>query len=208
MATSPVLLQLMSDVYEITGRPDLVAETMNAIKRCTLKEHSADDYPSDLTTVVPITPISTHANTFRYSVDITASLAQYRKICTIEEYSADYLPYSGYAGRLKFSLADKDNIFDEYKAEKNNYYSIVGTAIKLKAERAIAFLDISYYTRPIVLTDTYTSWIADRFPYVLQEAAAGEVFKMIGKDDEAAKYKASALLNRLDITKAEIGDSQ
>ena len=39
---------LLNDVYTITNRPDLIAETKLAVKQATLKMHQSDYYPKDL----------------------------------------------------------------------------------------------------------------------------------------------------------------
>ena len=40
--------ELCNDVYTMTKRPDLVAETKLAVKAATLKAHQSDFYPKDI----------------------------------------------------------------------------------------------------------------------------------------------------------------
>ena len=43
-----VFSDLLSDVYAVTNRPDLVADTKLAVRTATLKAHRSDFYPKDL----------------------------------------------------------------------------------------------------------------------------------------------------------------
>jgi hypothetical protein len=42
------LAELIAEVYTLTGRPDLVAETSAAVRKATLKMHSVDFFYRDL----------------------------------------------------------------------------------------------------------------------------------------------------------------
>ena len=43
-----LLTSIVDDVYTMTKRPDLVADTLLAVKKATLKAHHTDFYPKDL----------------------------------------------------------------------------------------------------------------------------------------------------------------
>ena len=201
---------LIEQVYIITGRPDLVAETKQAVLRATLKEHSSIDYPRDLVITSTITLDNT-SGLWRYSLsEITLGLyGQLRKILTIREVLSPMLDalhnFQGYWGDIEFQERAANNIFDAYQMEQQNYYYRQGNSINLAAIRSVAAIAIQYYKRPDLGTACYDSWIAGLFPYVIYEAAAADIFKMIGKDEEAQRYAGKLMDNRLDIIKSEIG---
>ena len=209
--TTTAITALATAVYAITNRPDLSALTTLAIKRATIKEHAAMDYPRDLVLTAPIA-LDNSNGLNRYSLDeVTLGLyGMIRKIKFIKElnntqYSSAY--YSqGYWGELDFKERAPNNLFDEYNMEYTSYYFRQGTSINIVAVRAVNYIGIQYYQQPNIVDLTYASWIADMYPYVIYEAAAANVFQAIGKNDEAGVYRGKLMDNRLDLIKAEIGD--
>ena len=204
------LAELVASVITITNRPDLLNETTLAVKKATLKEHNAIDYPRDLVKTSAIALDNTSALS-RYSLSL-ATLGIYtlvRKIDSIAEiaetsYSAS-LSRSGYYGTLQFTELAPTALFDEYNLEKLDYYYRQGNSIELVAARQVNSIVIRYYARPLVGDANYSSWIADLYDYVIYEAAAADIFKLIGKADEAQTYRAKSQDNRMDILKSEIG---
>ena len=81
---------------------------------------------------------------------------------------------------------------------------LLPSELVLKAHIELTEVQLTYYEFPEVASATYASWIANRYPDLVVERAAAEVFKAIGKDDEAAKYSRQAQLNALDLLKDEI----
>ena len=209
--TTTTITDLAAAVYAITNRPDLSALTTLAIKRATIKEHAAMDYPRDLVLTAPIA-LDNSNGLNRYSLnEVTLGIyGMVRKIKFIKElnntqYSSAY--YSqGYWGELDFKERAINNLFDEYNMEYTSYYFRQGTSINIVAVRAVNYIGIQYYQQPNVGDLTYASWIADMYPYVIYEAAAANVFQAIGKNDEAGVYRGKLMDNRLDLIKAEIGD--
>jgi hypothetical protein len=203
--------ELASSVYAVTNRPDLVTQTQLAIQKATLKEHSAIDYPRDLAVSAAIALDNTAGN-WRYDLSLTtlALASKLRKIRTIREVLATvpnvFYSFTGYWGEIDFTEKASDNLFDNYGLEKYNYYIRQGDILTLVAYRQVDNVGIEYYKRPIIAADlTYASWIADDFPYVIYEAAAADIFKLIGKDTEAQLYRQKMADNRLDVIKSEIG---
>ena len=84
--TINTITDLATAVYAITNRPDLSALTTLAIKRATIKEHAAMDYPRDLVLTPPIA-LDNSSGLNRYSLnEVTLSLyGMIRKIKFIKE---------------------------------------------------------------------------------------------------------------------------
>ena len=187
---------IISEVVQLTKRPDLETTLIpTAIKKATLKEHAADDYPRDFRSVT----LATGSTELKFSVDISSAL-RLRRIHLVQEYNINA---NAHIDTIRFEKQPVDNIFDNYNAEIYNYYYQVGMVLNLRAIRAVEQLQLFYYQYPDVYTD-YSSWIADVYPFAIIEAAASEVFKSTGKDDEAATYRQNKLENRILIAQGEI----
>ena len=203
------LSDLLASVITVTNRPDLVAESTLAIQKATLKEHSFTDYKSDIA-YSGVISLTDSAGNFRYQISqVTVGMyPQCRKILKIGEVLSSipvsYLSFEGYWGEIDFTEQDVDDLFDGYRIEKSNYYTRVGNLINLVALREVTQIGISYYALPNISNAGYSSWIADKFPYVIYEVAAADIFDMIGKTDESKLYLNKVQSNRLDILKSEI----
>lgn len=210
MANSPLLASLVSSVYTITNRPDLAAETLLAIQKATLKEHAAIDYSRDLAVTSTIN-LDNSNGVFRYSLSQN-TLGLYgvsRKIKRIREVTSPEVPaqfaFAGYWGEIDFTERAVDDIFDSYGMENTNYYFKQGNSINLVAIRQVNSVAIQYYKLPIIVPETYSSWIAEMYPYAIYEHAASDIFRAVGKTDESALFREKIKDNRLDIIRSEIG---
>jgi len=157
----------------------------------------------------PITLDNT-SQTWRYSLSESGiGLAgKIRKIKLIKELIIQQQvqqSFVGYWGEIDFEEVAINALFDSYNQEKHNYYYRQGANINLVAERSVDSVAVIYYRLPDVAVSTFSSWIADMYPYVIYERAAASIFQMTGKTDEFAIYNAKSAENRFDIIKAEIG---
>lgn len=200
--------ELVTDVYTITKRPDLVDETTLALKKAIIKEHSALDYRSDLAvTAVALTQPS--PQNYRYTVSLGTLGINCRKVNEIVELPSTVLQaadtFAGQYGVISFKERGHDNIFSGYGVEFNNYYYRLGNTINLVAQREVDNVALYYYKLPSLSnTATYSDWLADNFPYLLYTHAAIEIFRMIGKDTETKMYSQQLLDHRMDVAKSEI----
>ena len=203
------LSDLITATVTITGRPDLQDLITQSIFKATLKEHAAIDYPRDLAELTPVAlPVSTN---WRYSLSLATLglLTTMRKIALVREDLAtdpsSLYSTAGYWGQLQFTEVSPKALFDGYALELYDYYYRQGSTLNIVASRSVDNIGIMYYKLPTVLLSGYSSWIADMYPYVIYEHAAADVFKAIGKDEEAATYRQKLPDNRLDVIRGEIG---
>jgi len=178
---------LIADVYTLTKRPDLIAETALAIRKATMKAHSADMWKNDISTaiiILPVLPLGSQLS-FRYAVDLTnvANFPLFRKVSSIDEYNT--IPTGQ---ELHFKELDSDRILDNYATEDINYWYQMGKQVNLRANKNLTYLSVDYYQYPNITPALYTSWIAQEFPDIIVCEAAANIFKTIGKDNEAASY--------------------
>ncbi len=187
------IASLLTDVYEITKRPDKSSLTTLAIKHATLKTHRFADFSRDiLRQVVAVSPDSD----FRYTIDLTA-YPQFRRFISLVEFQA-----SGVSS-IDFEFLKSENIFRDYRVEKQDYAYILGTDLILRASKAVTSLELTYYAHPIVTDVGYSSWIADSYPDIIVAAAVAEVFDAVGKDAEAKRFRVIALQGIQDLLKDE-----
>lgn len=201
------LASLATDVYTITNRPDLLTETRVALRKAIFKFHQAETFTRDLlSTRIQFslyTPVA--ANTWRYQFDLSdaALFPRFRRLNTlhypvdlIAQYPSTPQPLIDWSSLSPESrivpVVSPDNLFDpRYANERYQYAYIAGMSLNVKLSWGMDYLDIFYWAYPVVPTDTeatITSWICDQYPDAVIEEACSTVFKMIGKDDEAARY--------------------
>lgn len=176
-------LAIVADIYSLTARPDLIAETALAVRKATMKAHSADFWKNDLTVAFVTMPVlSTNGDvSFRYSLDLTATATYplYRKISHIKEYN---IPLTGQ--EIQFKELDMDRLLDNYLLEDINYFSQAGMQVSLRCNKVLGQLAVGYWKYPDINQTTYTSWIADQYRDMIIEEACASIYKAIGKDNE------------------------
>lgn len=194
MTNTALYTSILTDVYNITQRPDLVNETAIAIRKATMKAHTADLWKNDLTIVYPVTPIEVAdtSYTYRYYLDLTntAVFPQYRKVSDIKEYNN---PLTGY--ELQFDEKDVDRILDQYLLEDVNYWYQAGRQVQIRSTKALVGIQVAYWQYPIVDPTLYNSWIANDFPDIIEEEACAQLYRVIGKLEEAARLAMNFMDN-------------
>jgi len=215
------LNDLAADVYTITNRPDLVQETKVAIRKAIRKFHGADTFKRDLVqsrlTMSTYTP--TAEGQYRWAIPLD-TFTRFRRVADLR-YPPELMPpensnvlvtnwAQGYSVGRQFTEVAPNNIFDTYRAEKQNYYFVAGTTLTIKSGWYIDYLDLLYYQWPevpLAATTPFATWIVDQYPDAIQEEACAMVFKMIGKDDEFQRFNALFAENLQIIRGTDIGES-
>ena len=180
-------LAICNNIYDLTKRPDLLAETALAVRKATMKFHLADMWKNDLATAIITLPVLSPIGdvSFRYSLDLTqtSDYPLMRKVSEIVEYNT--VP-TGY--ETHFKELDADRIMDHYMLEEINYWYQVGRQVSLRCNKLLTQLKVIYYRYPDVTTAVFNSWVAEQFPDFIVCEAAAQIFATIGKDTEAARY--------------------
>lgn len=174
--------ELLEEVYTLTKRPDLSADTELAVKAATLKAHRTDFYSRDIAEV-PLT-LGTTAK-YIWSLDIVSYISNFRSIKYIRIYDTVSLVPTTF-----FEIITPEEVLDSYGVQRSNVAYIAGRNVELKAN--VTFTDIIFacYVLPIVTPKGfYSSWVADLFPYAIVFEAARVVYKTIGFDEESAAYE-------------------
>lgn len=213
---------LVDSVVAITNRPSLVTEMRVAIRKSIFKFHQADTFKRDLK--ITSLNMSLYPDTnFRWDIDVSNAdiFPRYRKYSFLRIPPSSFpspaasLPLDYPWGIPKspvFTPVAADNIFDSYNVERTNYYYQAGMTVVLRATFQPQFLELGYYSYPLFTNTDGTilidSWIADQYPDAISEEAAGTIFKMIGKDDEAQRYAQLFAENILMVRGTDIGNEE
>jgi hypothetical protein len=172
--------ELLDEVYTLTNRPDLVAETKTAVKAATLKAHHSDFYSKDI--IEELLAIGSPA--YIVDIDFLATLTNFRAIKYIRKWDVA----TSEAGDF-IEVLEPEEVLDAYGDTKADVAYVAGSSIKVRSSTEISNLIIGYYTTPIVTDSGYSSWVATMYPYVIVFEAARVVFKTIGYDEQSATYE-------------------
>lgn len=181
--------ELQAEVFVITNRPDLVADTQLAIRKATTKLHSIDTFPKDLQETQLIIPVPA-ANV---QIDTNANFPRMRSIAYIRD--ATTLTATALRNKI-FEQISPRALMDEYQMEKTNCWYLGGQVINLKSSTTVSALLVGYYANPVITpVGSFSSWIAVEQPYSIIEEAAATIFRMTGNAEMARFYDQQSVQN-------------
>lgn len=164
--------QILADVFAITNRPDLVAETTLAVKSATLQLHRSDFYYKDITESV----LSFDTSDYLQSIDYRSLFPRYRALKYLRKYDPTAASADVAVGKF-FKVKTPAEVLDSYGASTSDICYVAGSLIQIKSSTAIQYVLIGIYQNPIVATpETYSSWISDEAYYAVVWSAASKVF--------------------------------
>ncbi len=180
--------QLLEEVYIITNRRDLVAETSSAIRLATLKAHNSDFYSRDIVEI----PLKFKEKLFKQSIDLYSLACNYRaakyfrltEVCVegAEGVEPDVI------GPI-IEMITPDEILDSYGRNRTNVSYVAGRMLEIRATIDFDSAIFGFYVNPIVTpSGSYASWVANIHPGAIINEAARVIFKMIGYDEQSAQY--------------------
>lgn len=174
------LSELQQEVYTITGRPDLVTETLMGIRTATLKAHNSDFYAKDLFE----TGIQFATAEYIQQLDSLILFPRYRKI----KYLRKYDEVSQAPGDF-LDIILPESILDGWGITRDNVAYESGAVLNIRSSTQTKYYLIGFYQHPDVTSSGYSSWVAVSHPYFIVYAAAEAVFRAIGKEEDAARMK-------------------
>lgn len=175
---------LCADVYTITNRPDLVAETKLAVRSATLKAHQSDFYPRDIVE----SGIQFLSSDYIQQFNVYDIFPLYRALKYLRRYDS-----SGTGRAAEFyEILTTGEVLDSYGNDRTGIAYIAGTIVNIKSFTAFQFAILGCYVNPNVTEAGYSSWIADNHPFLIQFEAARVLFKSIGFDEQSTQFQALA----------------
>lgn len=175
--------ELLTECYLLTGRPDLVEETKSAIRAATLKAHHSDFYSRDIYETV----ITADEAAYIHSIDYPSIISNFRAIKYLRKIDVA----TGQASAF-IDVITPEEVLDSYSRTKNDVAYVAGRAIELRSSTEVQKIILGCYVNPVITEGSYSSWVADLFPYVIIYEAARVLFKMTGFDEQAAQYNSLA----------------
>jgi len=185
------LTELRNEVYTLTNRPDLVAETLTAVRSATLKLHQMDYFYKDIyeTGIVFTLPLYSQQIEYRTLVPRWRSLKYLRKTDA-----------TGYDNGVFFQvLSIPEMVEDDYRLNKKDVCYVAGSIVQILSSTQFQYAILGCYLQPDITEATYNSWIALDHPYAIVFEAAATVFKMIGDTDQYAAYTRLAVEQANDV---------
>jgi hypothetical protein len=170
--------ELLDDVYTITNRSDLVAETKLAVRSATLRAHHSDFYSKDL---------------FESGLefDTKTNIQQLFPRELFPRYRAlKYFRIHDGTQPMQFlDVITPEEVLDGYKLTRNNVCYEAGLALNLRSATDFQFALIGMYLNPVITEEGYSSWIADSYPFAIVYEAASTIFKMTGELEQVASSR-------------------
>ena len=177
------LEELKAEVVTKTGRADLAdTRILSAIQAATLRAHQSDFYSKDLYETVIVAEAAAYIHQFDY-IQIFSNFRAFsylRKIST-----------SGEAGGFIEVITPRE-VLNEWGEDRLDVAYVAGRNLNVRSSTLLTKVIAGVYVNPIVSAASYSSWIADLYPWAIIFDAARMVFKGIGKDQEATDAKLLA----------------
>lgn len=173
-----LLSELITEVYNLTNRPDLVTETTSAVKAATLKAHRSDFFSKDIFE----TGVEFTTTNFRQSLDYITLLSNFRALKylrRVEDENDD-------AGTF-FEIISPEEVLDSYGIGRTDIAYVAGRVLEIRSSVTFTKMLLGAYVFPPVTDAGYLSWIAEQHPYAIIYEAARIIYKAIGQDDQSAQ---------------------
>jgi len=174
------MAELLTEVYTLTSRSDLVNETTLAIKQATLKAHISDFYSKDIYEV----RITTDTTDYIHGIDIFSIVSNFRSLKYLRKYDLANAEVGAF-----LEILEPEEILDSYGRDKVDVAYIAGRVIEIKSSTQIDNIILGCYVLPITTAANYASWVADLYPEVITLEATRLIFKTIGYDEQARGYE-------------------
>lgn len=184
------LNELIAEVYTITNRPDLVAQTLTAVRSATLKLHQSDYYYKDLRE----TGVSFTSAEYVQQIDYRTLFPKWRALKYIRKTDA-----AGTDTGKFFDIIVPENVLDDYRINRNDVAYVAGEVIQMRSSTQVQYTILGRYDNPDITALGYDSWIALDHPYAIVFEAASTVFKMIGDTDQFAAYSGLAGMQLMEL---------
>lgn len=186
-----VFTELCDEVYTLTNRPDLIAETKMAVKAATLKAHQSDLFYKDIYEA----GISFGSSEFIQTLEYRNVIPKYRQLKYIRK-----TDLAGTPGNF-ITVITPTTALDKYGSAKEDVCYAAGEVIQIKSSTLLQYILFGCYVNPDITELGYNSWIALDHPYAIIFEAAATVYKAIGQDDQATTFR-NMVVEQLAMLKA------
>jgi hypothetical protein len=174
--------ELCTEVQIIVKRPDLAERIQSAVRAATEKLHSLDFYYRDLIEV----PVEFDREFCIQNFIPKEIVPRFRKAKYIRFWNGGV---DGAAGVFLKAIQIEDAI-DSYGYEKVNVFYMAGNMLQIRTNPAVLRVLFGAYIYPTVTpVASYSSWIAEDYPWGIVYEASRTIFRSISMAEEAASYE-------------------
>jgi hypothetical protein len=173
---------LLTEVYFLTNRPDLVNETKSAVKAATLKLHQTDFYSKDIAELY--IDLGSATDTYIYSFDYISAVSNFRAIKYIRKLNIT----TGEPEKF-FDIITPEETLDSYNVTRTDVCYVAGRVLEIRSSTTFNKMILGVYVFPIAVESGYSSWIAELYPYAIIFEATRIIFKTIGYDEQSSAYR-------------------
>tara|TARA_R110000851_G_scaffold62639_2_gene143520 strand:- start:473 stop:1063 length:591 start_codon:yes stop_codon:yes gene_type:complete len=173
------LNELITEVYTLTNRPDLVAETTSAVKAATLKAHKTDFYSKDIYE----TGIQFTESSYKQSLDYIALISNFRAFKYLRK-ADSFTDDEG----VFFTVLTPEETVDSYGKNRTDVAYIAGRVLEIRSSTNFQYAYLGCYVAPIITNAGYSSWVADLCPFAIVYEACRVIFKSIGYDEQSNTF--------------------
>lgn len=215
--------ELRDLTVSLTARPDLAKEHAIAITGAVRKFHLADTWAQDMDVLV-LDMATYPTSDFRWRLDLNSSqLNRFRKLykATILDVTQQVTSFQGLPSMppdyldlgkgTDVPIVSPADLVDENGSDRPQYIYHAGNVLQIKLQHLGTKLELQYFMHPNIDRSngsiTINSWIADSMPEAVAQEAAGAVFKMIGKDEEAQLHRQLFAENLVMLRMTAVGAS-
>jgi len=190
------LNELIAEVYTLTNRPDLVAQTLTAVRAATLKLHQLDYFYKDIYE----TGVTFTSAEYLQQLEYRNLLPRWRSLKYIRK--TDSTGHQN--GKFLEVLAIPEMVEDAYRLNRNDVCYVAGSVVQIRSSTQLQYILLGCYLNPDITQAGYNSWIALDHPYAIVYEAASAVFKMIGDTDQFAAYSGLAQMQMAELSVSNI----
>jgi len=178
------LAELYAEVYLLTNRDDLVAQTAAAVRSATLKIHQLDYFYKDIFEQAIVFPTKSYLQ----QLDYRPVFPRWRAIKYLRKTDAQ-----GFNDGIFFKVIPvPEFVEDSYGINKADVCYVAGDLVQIRSSTAFQYLIVGYYRNPDITTASYNSWVASDHPYAIIFEAAKSIFFQTGDSDQFAAYSRMA----------------
>lgn len=173
------LSEIIEEVYLLTNRRDMVAETASAIKAATLKAHQSDFYSKDIYE----TGVEFPSLEYRQQLDYTSFVSNFRSFKYFRKAISPTDDNSAF-----IQIITPEEVIDSYGQNRNDVAYVAGRILQIRSSTQFQYGMLGAYLLPIVTTADYSSWVAEQFPFAIIYEACRVIFKAIGYDEQSSTF--------------------
>ena len=174
---------ILADVYTLTARSDLVAESKLGIRAATIKLHGLEYWREDR--IEEEIPVATVAGQFSLDASEDFSYAPRPNSLLVKKAASDSF----------FEEINPKQLLDGFGFRRFDVFYRAGNLYKFLTSSQDSSVVASYYRMPTATEVAYESWIADLYPHFIAVEAALFAANTVSDSELEKRMQAMAAMN-------------